>query len=650
MTGRNGLLTPELRFAVLGPLGAWRGNEEVGLGAPQQRAVLATLLFASGRQVPLDALVDAVWDEPPRAASGIVRTYVSRLRRCLGGPGRGHEVIASAGDGYVLSHPPGAVDVDVFTRLTKEARVARNGRAGLRAASTLLQEATSLWRGEPLAGVPGPYADSKRVSLTELRMTTVEERLAIDIDLGAHAAAVAELQELTVRQPLRERLRELLMLALYRAGRQADALAVFTGTQHLLRDQLGIDPGPGLREIHQRILRMDEGLLMSPAGPRHAAVASDPRPPDPVVRPAQLPADVAAFTGRRRELAQLYSAFGQAGDPLMPVAVAAIEGMAGVGKTALAVHWAHQVADQFPDGQLYADLRGAGPRGPVVSSADALVGFLQALGVSPGHVPVDHEARVGLYRSLLNNRRMLILLDNAHDVEQVRPLIPGSRHSMVIVTSRVRMTGLIATYNALPLPLMPFPDSDARDALARRLDPLRAAAEPQAVGELARMCAGLPLALGIVAARAAASPDLALADVVEELRDPGDRLNALSTGDPATDVRTAFCASYAPLSLPARRLLRLAATLTGRRFSVAMAATLVGLPTAKIRPLLQDLTACHMLIEESPGWYVFHDLVLLFVAGLSGADGPASQVGSAGPPAVFQEKVGLVPSTVVTCS
>jgi DNA-binding SARP family transcriptional activator len=646
------VLTPELRFAVLGPLGAWRGNEELGLGAPQQRAVLATLLFASGRQVPLDALIDAVWNEPPRAASGVVRTYVSRLRRSLGGPGSGsgREVIASAGDGYMLSHPPGTVDVDVFTRLTTEARAARDGSAGLRAASTLLQEATSLWRGEPLAGVPGPYADSKRVSLTELRMTTVEERLAIDIDLGAHAAAVAELQELTAHHRLRERLRELLMLALYRAGRQADALAVFTETRHLLRDQLGIDPGPGLREIHQRILRMDEGLLMSAPAPRAEATASGPQPPGPVVRPAQLPADVAAFTGRRRELAQLYSVLGHAGEPLMPVAVVSIEGMPGVGKTALAVHWAHRVADEFPDGQLYADLRGAGLRGPVVSPGDALVGFLQALGIPPGQVPADGEARVGLYRSLLNNRRMLILLDNAHDVEQVRPLIPGSRESMVIVTSRARMTGLTATHNALPLPLMPFPDDDARDALARRLDPRRAAAEPQAVGELARMCAGLPLAVGIVAARAAAAPGRALAEVAGELRDPGDRLNALSTGDPATDVRTAFCASYGLLSLPARRLLRLAATLAGRDFSVAMAASLIGLPTAKVRPLLDDLTASHMLIADSPGRYAFHDLVLLFVAELSDADGSASHASPAGPPALFQEKVGLVPSTVATCS
>jgi DNA-binding SARP family transcriptional activator len=625
--------------------------------------VLATLLFASGRQVPLDALVDAVWDEPPRAASGVVRTYVSRLRRCLGGdPGSGQEVIASAGDGYALSPAPGAVDVDVFTRLTKEARAARSDGAGLRAASTLLQEAASLWRGEPLAGVPGPYADSKRVSLGELRMTTVEERLAIDVDLGAHAAAVAELQELTVRQPLRERLRELLMLALYRAGRQADALAVFTETRRLLRDQLGIDPGPGLRDMHQRILRVDEGLLTGADGPRDQAAASDPRPPGPVVRPAQLPADVAAFTGRRRELAQLYSILGHAGDPLTPVAVAAIEGMPGVGKTALAVHWGHQVADRFTDGQLYADLGGAGPRGREASSADALVGFLQALGVPPAHVPADHEARAGLYRSLLNNRRVLVLLDNAHDVEQVRPLIPGSRESMVIVTSRVRMTGLIATYNARPLPLMPFSDGDARDALARRLDPLRAAAEPQAVGELARMCAGLPLAVGIVAARAAAAPGRALADVAGELRDPGDRLDALSTGDPATDVRTAFRASYGLLSLPARRLLRQTATLAGRGFSVAMAAGLIGQPAAKVRPLLEDLTASHMLIAESPDWYAFHDLVLLFVTGLSGADGPASPVGSAGPhaafqdpavfqePAVLQENVGLVPSTVVTCS
>jgi hypothetical protein len=364
-----------------------------------------------------------------------------------------------------------------------------------------------------------------------------------------------------------------------------------------------------------------------------------------MVRPAQLPADVAAFTGRCRELAQLHSVLGRKGEPLTPVAVATIDGMPGVGKTALAVHWAHHVADQFPDGLLYTDLRGFDQSGLVTSAGDVLRGFLQALGVPPSHVPADHDARAGLYRSLLNGRRMLILLDNAHDVEQVRPLIPGSSGSMVIVTSRPRMTSLIATHNARPLSLAPFQADDARDALIRRLDPCRAAAEPQALRELARLCAGLPLAVAVVAARATAAPDLALAALADELRDPGSRLNALTAGDAVTDVRAAFSASYDVLSLPARHLLRLGAALVSPGFSVATAASMTGMAATKVRPLLDELTAVHMLVAESPGWYAFHDLVRLYVVELAGADGPARQ---AGPRAAVQEKVGLVPRSVVT--
>jgi DNA-binding SARP family transcriptional activator len=671
-------LSPELRFEVLGPLRAWRGNDELDLGAPQQRAVLAALVLASGQQVPLDALVDAVWEKPPRAASSVVRTYVSRLRQCLGGgrfgggpvggpgrpgggPGTGHEVIASAGDGYILRLGAEAVDVDVYARLTGEARTARSGGGlrGLRAAECLLHEAAALWRGEPLAGVPGPHAEAKRVWLTELRITTDEDRLAVDIDLGDHPSAIPELQELAVRHPLRERLRELLMLALYRVGRQADALGVFDETRHLLSDQLGIDPGAGLREMHQRILRMDKCLDASPARPPEGVLAqsvAQPVVPSPVlqsavaqplvrpavgpvvgpvtqlvrplVRPAQLPADVAAFAGRGRELAQLYAALGQTEDPLTPVVLVTIDGMPGVGKTALAVHWAHLVADQFPDGVLYRDLHGFDPSGHATSADDALLGFVQALGVSASDVPADHEARAALYRSLLNGRRMLILLDNAYDVAQVQPLLPGSHGSMVIVTSRARMTGLIATRGARPLPLTPLDVGDARDALSRRLSPRRVGAEPQALNELARLCAGLPLAVSIVAARATEAPHVALAAFVDELRDPGTCLAALSTGDSVADVRLAFSASYEILSLPARRLLvLLAAALASPRFSATAAASVAGMPAAKAQPLLHELTAARMLVAESPGWYSFHELIRLYAFELTGAGEPGRQAG-----------------------
>jgi DNA-binding SARP family transcriptional activator/tetratricopeptide (TPR) repeat protein len=614
----------ELTFALLGPVRAWRGDAELSIGAPQQRAVLAVLLLAGERQVSQGMLVDALWgDDPPKAALSTIRTYVSRLRRCLaagqGRPGGAAEPIQSAGDGYMLRLGRATVDLTTFEERVAAAHEARQGGDMTRAAA-LLREAGALGQGVPLAGVPGPYAEAQRVRLAELALAALEQRLALDVELGRHADAAPELRSLLAAHPTREKLSELLMHSLYRAGRQAEALEVYGRIQRLLREELGIDPGPALREMHQRILQMDEDLIgaVSAPAPRTEAQAW---PPVPVARPAQLPADLPAFAGRRAELARLDALLCPAdpGDPgrlAMPVAV--IDGMAGIGKTALAVHWSHQVAHRFPDGQLHVNLRGFDPSGTVVSASEALRGFLGALGVAPARIPDGVEAQAGLYRSLLDGRRMLIVLDNARDVEQVRPLLPGSAHSLVLVTCRHHLTGLVTTHGARTLTLDPFSAAEASEALARRLGPDRLDTEPGALAEIIELCAGLPLAMAIVAARATIYRHLPTAVIASELRDARTRLDALSDNDPATDLRAVFSWSYRLLSPSAARLFRLLSLHPGPDFSAEAAASLAGLPAAEIRPLLHELTAARLVTEQGPGRFSSHDLIRVYGAELGG--------------------------------
>jgi DNA-binding SARP family transcriptional activator len=611
----------ELKFAVLGPVRAWRADAELDLGTPQQRALLAILLLAEGRQVTVDKLLGGLWDEDlPPAAVGTVRTYVFRLRRSLEAPrqGRAARLIRTAAAGYVIPAHAGELDLDVFQRLAKDARAARAaGGAGMTRSAALLREALRLGQGVPLAGIPGPYAETQRVRISELLMAATEERLALEIELGAHVSVVAELQTLLAAHPMRERLCELLMLALYRSGRQADALAVFDSARRRLVEDLGIDPGPTIREMHQRILEND-GSLAVPAQPAQSRldVFPDEQPPSPVERPAQLPAALTFFTGRRRELALLDSVLDGSRSPAGLV-VAAIDGMAGVGKTALAMHWAHQVADRFPDGQLYANLRGFGPSRKASASGEVLRSFLHALGVPPRRIPDDLDTQASMYRSMLNGRRMLVLLDNARDVEQLRPLLPGSHGCLVIVTSRNRLPGLITAHGARTVSLDTFSAEEASLALALRLGAERTAAEPEAVEEIIDRCGGLPLAMAVVAARAILYPDLPLGEIASELRDARRRLDTLSIDGATADVRAVFSWSYRLLSEPAKRMFRLLSVYCGPDFSQHTAASLAGLPTARTQRLLTELTGARLLTESRPGRFTAHDLTRVYAAELS---------------------------------
>ncbi|MFF2848464.1 BTAD domain-containing putative transcriptional regulator [Streptomyces sp. NPDC058001] len=605
-----------LRFTVLGPVRSWRGEAELDLGSPQQRVVLAALLLRRGRPVTLSELLDAVWgEEPPPAAVSVLRTYISRLRKVLE-PRRdavdAARVVVSVGDGYLVRLQDDALDLAVFERRVAEAAKAR-AAGEMSAAADLLHAALGAWQGAALAGLPGPLAESEGSRLNQERLSALESRLDIDVTLGRHGEVIAELTSLTAKYPLWEQLCRLLMLALYRSGRQAEALAAYRRTRGVLVAELGIEPGAPLRELHDRILAADTSLVADP--PRQPDPPPKPASPDvpPATRPAQLPPGLSTFVGRNAELAWSRDLLFGSGTEPSTVVISSIGGMAGVGKSALAVHWAHQIADRFPDGQLYINLRGFDPTGSVVTPDEAIRVFLDGLGVPPMRIPAGLEAQAALYRSLLAHRRVLILLDNARDSEQVRPLLPGNPGCTVIVTSRNKLTGLVVSDGAHPLTLNPMTPVEARALLARRLGTGRLEAEPRAADEIIARCAQLPLALAIVAAHAAAHPVFPLIALAEELRDSHGSLDAFVAGDDlTTDVRAVFSWSYQALSDPAARLFTLLGLHSGPDLSAPAAAGLAGLPPRDTRRLLTELTRAHLLTEPFPGRYALHDLLRVY--------------------------------------
>ncbi|MEV6050195.1 BTAD domain-containing putative transcriptional regulator [Streptomyces sp. NPDC052107] len=586
-----------LRFGVLGPVRAWRGEEQIGMGSPQQRALLAALLLREGRTATAAELIDALWGaEPPSQALAAVRTYASRLRKILP-PG----VLLSESGGYAVRVPgEGALDLAVAQTLTAEAEKARFA-GDLCRARDLLNRALSLWDGEVLAGVPGPYAETQRVRLEEWRLGLLESRLDMDLEQGCHAEAVSELTALTAAYPLRERLRELLMLALYRSGRQAEALAVYADTRRLLAEELGVDPRPGLRELQQRILQADPALA-EPSSPA-AETAAVP------VRPAQLPASVPDFTGRASfvtELSEVLSSASEsrdAGDRVM--AVSALAGIGGVGKTTLAVHVAHRARGAFPDGQLYVDLQGAGPR--PAEPETVLGSFLRALGTADSAIPDSLDERAALYRSVLDGRRVLVLLDNAKDAAQVRPLLPGTEGCAALVTSRVRMVDLAGAH-LVDLDVM-SPD-EALALFTKIVGEERVAAEREAALDVVAACGFLPLAIRIAASRLAARRTWTVSVLAAKLADERRRLDELQAGDLA--VKATFELGYGQLEPAQARAFRLLGLADGPDISLAAAAAVLDLPVEETEDLLESLVDTSLLESAAPGRYRFHDLVRLY--------------------------------------
>ncbi|MFE5405245.1 BTAD domain-containing putative transcriptional regulator [Streptomyces sp. NPDC056580] len=582
------------RFGVLGPVRARRGEEALNTGSPQQRALLAALLLREGRTATAAELIDALWGaEPPSQALAAVRTYASRLRKILG-PG----ILVSESGGYaVRGLGEGALDLAVAQELATEADKARGG-GDLGHAREALGRALALWDGEALAGVPGPYAEAQRVRLEEWRLQLLESRLDMDLEQGRHAAAVSELTALTAAHPLRERLRELLMLALYRSGRQAEALAVYADTRRLLDEELGVEPRPDLRELQQRILQADPAL----AGPSSPVA----EPAVLAVRPAQLPASVPDFTGRAAfvdELSEVLASASEAEGRVM--AVSALAGIGGVGKTTLAVHVAHRARSAFPDGQLYVDLQGAGPRS--AEPETVLGSFLRALGTADSAIPDSLEERAALYRSVLDGRRVLVLLDNAKDAAQVRPLLPGTEGCAALVTSRVRMVGLAGAH------LVDLDVMSPEEALAlftKIVGEERVAAEREAALDVVGACGFLPLAIRIAASRLAARRTWTVSVLAAKLADERRRLDELQAGDLA--VKATFELGYGQLEPAQARAFRLLGLADGPDMSLAAAAAVLDLPVEDTEDLLESLVDTSLLESAAPGRYRFHDLVRLY--------------------------------------
>ncbi|GGL20116.1 AfsR/SARP family transcriptional regulator [Mangrovihabitans endophyticus] len=600
-----------MELRVLGPVELHAGDRIWEVGPPQRRHVLAALAVDAGHPVSVETLIDRVWDDDaPPGARRALQVHLSHLRRLLeraGAGGAGTTALNRRSGGYLLQVDPDRIDLHRFRALVRGSR-ARPG-AGIASAAPL-REALALWRGTPLSGLGGAWITRMRQTWQRWHVEAAAAWADAELADGNPGEVIGPLLELTGEYPLAEPLAAALLRALHTVGRSAEALDHYAALRAHLARELGTDPGAELQAVHQAILRGETG----PPAARPGAVPAVEPP-----TPAQLPADVPGFAGRAGPMAQL--------DKLLDITtgsgtvISAVSGTAGVGKTALAVHWARTVAHRFPDGQLYVNLRGFDPSGRVMDPAEAVRGFLDALGVPPHGIPPSADAQIARYRGLVAGRRMLIVLDNARDAEQVRPLLPGTPTALTLVTSRDRLTGLLATDGAHSLVLDVLAADESHDMLARRLGGERVAEESDAAARIIAACARLPLALSIAAARAQQS-GFPLAALAAELGAAGQRLGALDAGDPVSDVRAVFSWSYATLTAPAARLYRLLGLNPGPDLSTAAAAALAGVPVPAARELLLRLVRANLLDEHRPGRYTQHDLLRAYAAELAAAHDP----------------------------
>jgi DNA-binding SARP family transcriptional activator/tetratricopeptide (TPR) repeat protein len=618
-----------MEFRLLGPVEIRAAGGLVDAGHGRQRAVLAVLLLELGRVVPAEVLIDRVWDQaPPVSVRNVLSGYVARLKAALAAAQDAGVSLSRRAGGYQLQADREQVDVCRFRALAALAAEAAAAGDDGRAAG-LLGEALGLWHGPALAGLRGRWVEGMREALERERAGAALDLTDIRLRLGEHTVLVAELPGQASAAPADERLTGQLMLALYRSGQRAEALRWFERTRQHLAAELGADPGPQLQALHQQILRADPALAAGPVGtPAAPEAGTGPAGSRTRAAPRELPADVSAFTGRGAELAELdrlltgpaataeeASGRGAAVGRAPAAVISAVSGTAGVGKTALAVHWAHRAAavGQFPDGQLYVNLRGYDPDRPV-TAAGALAGFLHALGVPGQDIPPGQDERAARYRSLLAGKRMLVVLDNAGHAEQVRPLLPGTPGCAVLMTSRDALAGLVARDGATRLDLDLLPLAEAVALLTGLIgEPARA--DPDAAAELARRCARLPLALRVAAELAAARPAVPLTDLVADLAGQRRRLDLLdAAGDPRTAVRAVFSWSYQQLSDQAARMFRLAGLHPGPDITVPAAASLPGIPETEARRLLRELARAHLIAEHVRGRYAFHDLLRAYAA------------------------------------
>lgn len=611
-----------VRFRILGPVEVWTGQAWAGIGAPKWRSLLAALLINAGQVVPTDRLVMEIWgDAPPAGATNLVSVYALRLRRLIGDDSG--EVLRTRAPGYQLSLGPEDLDASRFDLLAGAGRQALARREPQRATG-LLAQALDLWRGDALVDVPpSPLVAAEAERLGQARLDAHELRIEADIGCGRHAQVIAELSRLIAAHPLREGLWGLLMRALDGAGRHAEALAAYARAKDVIVEELGVDPGEQLQRLYEQILTEDVPRRRSgatdpagrEAGPPDPAPRVQPAPPEPMP-PMQLPADITDFTGRDLDVKLLCELQpGEAADDHPgAVMVGLVTGAGGLGKTTLAVHAAHRLRPRFPDGQLYIDLLGASSQ--PLAPADVLARFLRDLGVDATRIPADETERAALLRTRLTARRILILLDNARDAAQVRPLLPGSSGCAVLVTARNRLPDLTV---ARLVDLDVLGDQEARSLFGSIVGAARATAEAEATGEVLAACAGLPLAIRIAGARLATRPGWTVRTLASRLRSEQRRLDELKAGDLA--VRASFAVSYASLPGPASpagiepaRAFRLLGLWSGPVISLPAAAALFGQPEASAAGALELLVDVNLLESPAPDGYRLHDLLRVYAA------------------------------------
>ncbi|MGA4727346.1 AfsR/SARP family transcriptional regulator [Micromonospora taraxaci] len=607
-----------LCFGVLGPVRVWRQGEEVDLGPRQQRLILGLLLANAGQPVSVGEIIEVVWGQrPPQSAMNVVHRYVGALRRLFepGLPARsaGRWLLGDAA-GYRMQVGAGNLDLLRLRSLADQAR-SDEGAGRFAEAMSAYEEALGLWRG-PCGGA------SKLGANDHLAFSVVDHECA---DLAREATSLAlrlerarsvlpVLRCVADHRPWDEALQAQLLLALSADGQQAEAIALFQNVRRRLTEELGVDPGEELREAYQVVLRQNAAgttasVADEPSSPSsHSGRMQIARAPSLTeVLPAQLPADLPHFTGRddaqRRTLSLVNGhVLTQASMPVL-----AIDGIPGIGKTSLAIHLAHQLADAYPDGQLYVDLQGFDPEQSLLHPAEALQGFLNALGVADADMPASQHARSGLYRSVLASRRILVVLDNAHSVEQVRSLLPGAPGCLVLVTSRKRLTGLATAHGAHLMTLDVLSQEDARSFLTARIGTARTSADLPALDEIIERCGRLPLALAVVAGRALSHPDHSLTAIARELRDAQGSLDGFS--DMSDDIRAIFSWSYRMLGARAARMFRLLSLQPVPDVTVPAMASLAGVPVGEARLLVCELVGTGLIVEHTPGRFTTHDLV-----------------------------------------
>jgi DNA-binding SARP family transcriptional activator/Flp pilus assembly protein TadD len=616
-----------MEFRILGPVEVWHAGRPLDLGPAKQRALMAKLLQHPNRVVSASQLIDAVWGQAaPETAAAILHTYIYRLRQALR-PAvdrrSGEQLLLTQPPGYMLRVKEGQLDLDRFESMVTAATAATL-RGDHPTAARLLRSALSLWRGDPLANVASDELRRREaMGLEERRLAALEARIDADLQLGRHLDLVSELTTMVTDHPLRERLHGQLMVALYRSGRPADALASYRRLRQMLTDELGLEPNSALQRLQRAILLADPSLdppepirlshVVQAAGPPAASMSvPDASMPAPSARPLQLPPDTAWFAGREQELTQLTRLFDKAA-PDAPMVIVAINGLAGVGKSTLVTRAAHRLAGRFPDGQLYIDLQGAAAGLAPLHPGEVLGRFLRALGVDGRHLPAEPEERAGLLRSLLAERRVLAVLDNAATAKQVRLLLPASPGCAVLVTSRRHLADLDGVVN---LHLDVLTADEASALLARLAGPHRVAAEPTAAAEVVRLCGGLPLALRIAGARLAARSAWSVSTLAGRLRDERLRLDELELDGLA--VRASLHVAYrelcdhGPKGGDAARALRLLGLLDGADIGVPAAAALLDRSAQSTDAALERLVDANLLESTAPGRYRFHDLVRLF--------------------------------------